>query len=287
MASRTEYYANLPNYYLAEELYQKFKNNSSESDIITFLKNNKLDPNIYIKGKKNEWIPLIYQCCRTDKYPEVVKYLVKAGANTSLSPDGDNSENLLLVCHGNYIKFLYDRGLRIPAACISTGIIHRLHCADAKRLKALLRLKLCNKEQIITACNDPIYFCLKAMKDYLVYVFNMKSSSSVPKTTELHQTLDKYKDCIQSLIAWGAIISEEALSFCIKYYLYEFLELPGFKERPGGPPGPTYHEQMEALEVAILRPLLNDFRYERTCRVLNVVPNKELFFLPIDISRTH
>jgi hypothetical protein len=79
----------------------------------------------------------------------------------------------------------------------------------------------------------------------------------------------------------NAPVTENAVAFAVKYYMYEFLELPNFKVKVKINTPVPYHEHMDKLMVAMLRPLLNDARYEKTCKVAQQKPRDELWVVKI------
>ena len=285
---RASYYASLPEYYHAEELRMLLSANDTTShDLITFIKNHKLPVNTFIKGlRPNEWIPLIHACCHSSKYQDAVKFLIKNGANLHLLPDAEPEviEPLLFSCDMLYFKFLYDAGCRIPTTDQSHNIKRRLRCADVKRLNIMLKLKIMSINDILTATEDPILYCLKSMKEYLVYAFNIRKG--VPSLQiELTNTIEKFMQCIVYLLKWNAPVSQDTVNYCIEFYIYEVLNLPELKLKLKlknlnlNLNAPLYHEYKDSLTVAMLRPLLNDARYEKTCIALDVKPNSELYAL--------
>ncbi len=284
MSTRAEYYASLPEFYHVEELRMLLSSNDTTSDdLITFIKTSKIPINTFIKGlRPNEWIPLIHAVCHSAKYQDAVKFLIKKGANLHLLPDADAdvSEPLLFSCDLLYFKFLYDAGCRIPATNQSHNIKRKLRSADIKRLKIMLKLNLLTIKDVLTATEDPILYCLKSMKEYFVYAFNIRKG--VPNLQlELTTTMEKLIHCITYLLKWNAPVTDDTVKYCVDFYMYEVLNLPEVKAKIGmhgsGAGGVIYHEHKDSLTVAILRPLLNDARYEKTCMALGIKPDQELY----------
>ena len=279
MTERAAYYASLPEYYQVEEISKLLLEKATTPEqIILFIKKHKLSVNTFLKGfRPNEWIPIIHVCCHNVKYQEVVKFLIKNGANLHLLPDADPDviEPLLFSCDLLYFKYLHDAGCRIPSSNQSHNIKRKLRCADIKRLKLMVKLKMLTVNDVLSAVEDPILYGLKSMKEYLVYAFNLRKGVNIQE--ELSSTIDKFKLCINHLLSWHAPVTHEAVVFCIDYYLFEILSLPGFNDKADKVTPVIYHEHKDSLTVAILRPLLNDARYEKTCNLLNVTPDSELY----------
>jgi hypothetical protein len=281
MSERASYYASLPEYYQVEELRNLLLAKETTSEhIITFIKQHKLSVNIFLKGfRVNEWVPLLHICCHNAKYQDAVKFLIKNGADLHQLPDADADvcEPLLFSCDLLYFRYLHDSGCTVLKGDQSHNIKRKLRCADIKRLKIMLKLKLLTVTDILTAVDDPILYCIKSMKDYLVYAFNIRKGL-YNLQEELVSTVDKFTFCVGHLIKLGAPVTVDAVDFCTEYYLYEILEL--FKITLKGKfksSAVIYHEYKDSLMVAILRPLLNDARYEKTCFMLGVKPDNQLY----------
>ncbi len=278
--SRAAYYAALPEYYHLEELRSKLLSEETESShIIEFIQNAKLSVNSYVKGTRaNEWVPLLHLCCRRPKYQSLVKFLLKSGADINLLPDADyqHLEPLLFGCDEIYFKYLIDHGCKLAGGDQKLNIKRRLRCADIKRLRQLVKAKQINIKDVVLSDEDPVLYCLTSMKDYLIYAFNIRAGSAgsnLNLTTELNETIAKFLSCVAQLIEWDAPVTQESADFSINHYMFEFLLLPGFNRNIAVP----YHEHMDSLKVAMLRPLLNDARYEKTCLIVKQKPCEELW----------
>ena len=274
MTEKEHYYASLPDYYTLNKLRSMIFSSASTEDVIKFIKESKLSPNSYVKGfKANEWVPILNLLSKTDKHQLAVKFLIKAGVNINLVPDAEpeQQEPLLFTCDAVYFKFFNEHGATLTGD-MGNNIKRRLRCADINRLKLLIKTGHLNVETVKSSDPDPILLTLTSMKDYLTYAFNVRQNLT-NLTEELKVTIDKFLPCIVKLVEWGCPVTDDAIKFCIIYYLYEFLPVL-CKDATGAP---VYHEYMDKLTVAMLRPLLNDSRYEKTCRHLNIEPCKELY----------
>ena len=278
MTERASFYASLPDYYKLEKIRALILSGVSSEDIISFIKENKLSVNSYIKGlRANEWVPILSLLARTDKHQLAVKFLVKSGVNINLVPDADpeQQEPLLFTCDMTYFKFFNEHGAKITGS-LDANIKRKLRCADIKRVKLLIKTGHLTVSSVVNADTDPILYTLTSMKDYLTYAFNIRQNLT-NLTEELDSTVIKFLVCVEQLVAWGCPVSQNAVNFCIDYYLHEFLSIKAFNALKFQTVNPEYHEYKDKLVVAMLRPLLNDSRYEKTCRVLNVTPNRELY----------
>jgi hypothetical protein len=273
--TRADYYASRPDYFLLQELRDKIFKDTSEQ-IINFIIVNKISVNSYMKGLKiNEWVPLLYLACSNSKYVDLVKYLIKSNVNIHAMPDSDDIEHILYTCDGLYLKFLYDKGCRPDNGNTVKNIKRRLRKADIKRLVSLIKLNVITCEDIYST-EDPVLYCLKSMTDYFKYAFNVRKDL-VNFTAELNEVIEKFLRCVNQLILWKCEITDEACIYAGKYYMFEFLKFDAFKTQINFENVVKYHEHMDKLEVAMLRPLLNDARYEKTCKALNIIPAKDLY----------
>lgn len=284
MSQRAKYYAALPEYYHMEKLRAMLLSNTSDPlDIINFIKKEHVPVNSFVKGLKlNEWVPLLHLCCRTGRFQTVVKFLIRSGANINLLPDADleQMEPLLFICDEIYFKFLIEHGCRISTESnsVACNIMRRLRCADIKRLRLLVKVKQITVADIIESTEDPILYCLTSMKDYLTYAFNIRTNIE-NLTQELNTVIIKFLTCVTQLLEMKAPVTEKAVAFAVNYYMYEFLELPNFLVDVKITAPVPYHEHMDKLMVAMLRPLLNDARYEKTCKIAQQKPRDELWVL--------
>jgi hypothetical protein len=283
MTDRASYYASLPEYYNLEELRKMiFKAETEDKTIIDFIKEHKLNVDSYIKGlKANEWVPVLHMAARSSRRQALVKFLIKSGANLNLLPDAEPElvEPLLFICDEMYFKYFVEHGYNLnmkDARKLRINIQRRLRCADIRRLRLLVKVKQLEINDIIGGEMDVVLYCLTSMKDYLTYAFNIRQNI-VNLTEELQEVTGKFLDCIKQLLDWGATVSKEAAEFAVNYYLYEFLSLPAFKVKLQNFAEVPYHEHLDKLTVAMLRPLLNDARYEKTCLSLGQKPCEELF----------
>ena len=275
---QAEYYIAQPDYFLLQDLRKliHLKESTSE-EILNFIKVNKINVNSYQKGSKdNVWVPMIYHLCKYDKYKEVLKFLTRQRVNFLLPPDGEMSENILFNCNSVYLKFLYDRGCRVLKRDLNYSILKRLKCADVRRLESLIKLNVITAGDVIGADKDPILTCLESLKAYVSYVFNFKQDIT-NLTAELNAAVKKFLSSTELLIIWGAKVTEAACNFACEHYLHEFLSLFIMYKLMPFTLIPVYHEQMDRLNVAMLRPMLNDNRYEKTCFVLNLKPKEEVY----------
>jgi hypothetical protein len=228
--------------------------------------------------KPNEWVPILHMAART-KESSLVQFLIKSGANLNLLPDAEAEqlEPLLFICDEIYFKYFVEHGCQVKSEHKGVNILRRLRCADIRRLTLLVKTRILTVQDILSA-GDTVLYSLTAMKDYLTYAFNIRQNL-INLTEELNQVISKFMKSITQLLAWGASVNSEAQKFAVNHYLYEFLALPAFTTELPVP----YHEFMDKLTVAMLRPLLNDARYEKTCRVLHQSPCAELYASARDI----
>ena len=92
-------------------------------------------------------------------------------------------------------------------------------------------------------------------------------------TIETDNVIQKFLKVVQFLIKYKAPITKQTVKFCIDHYLYEIIPLLGHDYITE----PIYHTQMDSTLVAVIRPLLNDNRYVKTCTVTGHKPDPDVF----------
>jgi hypothetical protein len=241
----------------------------------------------YVKLKANSWVPPLYYCCLSASYGEMVKVLLKMGADPDQLPDSDTLSYLPFVCHSLYLRTLaqkhqggpYERG-----EILDRSIDGRLNSGAAHRLMHLITLGLLETDAVRSYVGDQrdslIVDKLQVMIKYLTFCYNMRSQTdtegTLNLTTETHRVVDKFRVTVKFLIDHGAPVTESTIEFCIDHYLFEILPVLGAGAGAGAFPVPKYHTQMDSTRVAILRPLLNDKRYVDICAVTGHEPDPDV-----------
>ncbi len=284
MTAKEKYYTSLPNHGKIEywQLLMKDKKYIEATD---YWKKNKLDPDSYVKKSDGVWVPVIYFCSIIRDCPHMVRTLVKNNANVNLLPDSETFIYLPFACQSLYLKTIGSKTINKPyprSKNLDHSINNRLNVADIRRLSYLFTLNLLNGE-IFTSfvADNPTIMLdkLKIMIKYLTFCYTIKAQND-PEfnlTEETNNTVVKFGKMLEFLQFYGAEKSVDVLDYCIDHYLFELVPL--FKEFEMKEP--IYHTQMDATEVAVLRPLLNDYRYAQTCKATGYEPDKDVFNLSI------
>lgn len=247
-------------------------------NIISYLESHKdqvkSDSYICSPFKSDIWIPLIQFFCTYSNYKDVVRYLLYHGADPKKLPDAPTEEimTILFTCHICYLPSL----IKLNCNCETNQIncIRRsLVACEWQRLQYLKGQGKIDSSLFIKESPDIIYEILNAMKQYLVYCYNVRQDI-VDKTQFTDDTICNFIKVIKLLLSWGAIPTTRDINYCIEYYLYEFLSLPSFKlkiQSQRQTQRPVPHEDKDPLLVAMHRPLLNDGRYTETCSRIKVI----------------
>lgn len=222
-------------------------------------------------------IPLIYLLCQHSDYHPVVKYMMKRRCNVNLNTEP--FEPLLLATHSLYLQHLLKRKATFPVKNRQKWLVHKLVGGGWKRISLLLNHGIVSSEEISSAVAmkdvDVLYQTLVRDKKRLMVSLMQSLHTTTPRAQVedmVHQWLALYR----FLFAHGYVPSVQCIEFCVEMYIFELLQLDAFVVPEGVKP--VYHEhKSKALEVSLLRPLLNDYRYEQTCKVLQLEPHPEVY----------
>ena len=271
------YYTNLHNYQFLQNIRNTIMNTTEpDTIIIQDLQKNHIDSNSYILYKDGKtWMPLVHLAMCFNR-PELVKYLLKDGANVcKLADTTDPCLSIYFICNQLYLKYLVQKGCPFPEI-ISETIVKQLTSGAVKRLQHLEKLGLLTKAhyQTLLTDNDIPLKLVTTLVNYLFYAFNIKKHVT-NKTDDMEKNIALMKESLQFIVDKGAPISHEFLKYCCEHYLWEYLLI--YKSNLTPQLIPVYHMEMDGKVVALLRPLLNDKRYENLCQVLSVKPVAELY----------
>jgi hypothetical protein len=283
MSQRDEYYNSLPNYQNTERIRSLLLNGGPSLGVATRMITTK-NAQSYVRGpRKGEWFPLIYYTCLKAEYADIVKALLRKGADVNKQPDCDTYDYLPFVCNSLFLKTIAKRFKGLPDKdTLERSIHHRLNVGDSKRLEYLVLLCIIQedtiKEYVIARKDTVIIDILKTMIGYLTYVYTIKATqpgSTCNLTEETTNTIAKFHDCIEFLVRMGATKTQELFDYCVEHYLFELLRIVFTADTAFTKP--IYHTQKNSTVAAILRPLLNDHRYVKTCEVCGVTPDPDVF----------
>jgi hypothetical protein len=239
------------------------------AEIITYCKRYCVNPNAYVRDPTTgkTWLPLIHLAMQYDSLQDFVKFLLKAKANPKLHPDGAGAPSILLTCAPIYLDYLSKAG----CALSPSAIIQQLRSGSVDRLELLHKLGHISDADVTTLLErgDVPYELVQVCTKYLFYAYNIRTDIT-DKAQITRETLERLGKSLQYCWAHGAVVTDAYVTHCVEYYLHEFLPHGTNTVVP-------YHSYMDAVKVAHWRPLLNDLRYETTCRVCSQTPDPDLY----------
>lgn len=286
-STRDTYYQNLESYKYLKEWVALMKCGKITT-AIKYWKTNRLDPNSYVQKATDNWVPVFYYSCLDPQRGSMVKYLLgRKNLDPTLSPDSDNYDYLPFVCASLFLKTLVSK-IPLPYkrnVILDRSIQHRFNAGDATRLGHLITLGAIEEDtikEIIAGTKDIIYDKLEVMIKYLTYCYNIKAQHNpdLNLTEETSKTIDKFRTTFTLMVNYGALRTQECIDYCIAHYLYELIPVLWTSNMTLS--RPIYHTQMDRTHVAIMRPLLNDCRYEHICRVTGYMPDEDVYNYNID-----
>lgn len=242
----------------------------------------------YVKIRDDSWVPVLYYCCLKAENADMVKVLLKQGADPGQLPDSDTACLLPFVCHSLYLKTIASRNKRLLKYnnVLKRSLEGRINSGDARRLAHLVTLKFITANNVKEFINDYgrdhiILDKLQTMVKYLTFTYNIKTQQEnvINLTEETTNIIKKFHNVVWYLLQHGATVNTDTMKFCIDHYLHEIIPL--FKDHDIPTIEPQYHTQMDSAHVAIIRPLLNDQRYVLTCAQTGYTPDPDVFNLNI------
>lgn len=277
LSSRDKYYMSLPTYNHLKE-WQNLIKDGRVSDAISYwkVKRIKNGPDCYVQLKADSWVSPLYFCSLHADTGDMIKLLLRTGASPDQRPDSDVCDYLPFVCQRLFLVTLAGKHTYSRCDMLDRSISHRLNVGDSQRLVHLIKLRLLDKDVMRSYISDNpniIEEKLQTMLRYLNYCYNVRAQNSLNLTEETEKVVNKFRDTVEFLIQYGALVTDKAIKLCIDHYLYEILPVLTKSESLE----PLYHTQMDSTKVATMRPLLNDCRYVNTCSVLGCQPDPEVF----------
>jgi hypothetical protein len=273
--SREEYYVFQKEYYELEELRRLVESRDSEKAMKYFV-DNRLNCNAYMRSadKSKTFVPLIFKTLEHEQLHTFSLFLIKSGARIKAQPDGEPGDcmDLLFTCHSRYTAWLVKKGVACKHPV--NGIVKSLLIGGWDRLQELIRHGAISTEQIHAAYQqrpELPYQMIKTGIHYLTFFYTqaikMEAAGGVPPSlkAETDKTIGKYSKTFE---LYRPAVTGELVQLCVDYYLYEILCALGITESPNAP---VYNQK--GTMSSIMRPLLNDARYERTCIQLNTEPS--------------
>jgi hypothetical protein len=277
MTERDSYYIFKPEFPKLEIL-RKFILKGQVDQAVHHFKAVNFDPNAYIKGSRpGVWVPLLYQAFQDKRMMGLIKVLINRGGKVNKLPDGDDeAPPLIFVCDAMYIDYLYKQGLR------GTGLTPIYQCflygkyEHLKKLTGLAVIAPADIEKVQAAYPDLLYSMLDTGVKYLTYYYGAQvkkgdENANLKKCTD--DIIARYVGCLDFLDL--STIDQKVVDLCAKYYLYEILTRLRLNFKPGFTCPVNYGDT--GAKEALLRPLLNDYRYEQTCKILKVRPDPVVY----------
>jgi len=262
-------------------------------EALDFIIKNNIDPNGYVKGtKKGTWIPLFYCCATSQNTEPIMNYLIGKKVNPKKLPDAEpeDIEPLIFVCKDEYLKYLVNYGLTIDKSTKGNDIIKCLKYGKYERLTQLVSMGIINVNDIISNCTTIIDILDIAIKylNYSYTAYNIAVSNDKPITwtpkERTNSTMSQYAMIIDYIFSLGSVknfLSKDTIEYCCKYYLHEILTV--IKNNISESKWSKLKKDIVPVYntigplVALMRPLLNDKRYELTCKVLEISPVQEIY----------
>jgi hypothetical protein len=256
------------------EILRRYITKAQTEEAVAYFLQEKFNPNAYIKGhKQGTWVPLLYQCLQDKRLTPLIKLLLKQGGKVAQRPDGP-APPLIFVCDDIYFDYLVKRLPFDPESLLEnlyTCFLYGKH----KRIEKLLTAELitdCDIAKVQKKYPNMVFEMIDTCVKYLTYYYGAQLKKGDPEanlkkcTTE---TLEKYV-LLCNYIAVESI-QPAVIDLTVRYYLFEILQ--AFRQKGYNLPSlkPVY--AAGGAKEAILRPLLNDYRYEQTCLVLNQTPD--------------
>ena len=287
MTERDTYYIFKPDFPKLEVLRVYILKGEVQLAVNYFTQEN-LSANAYMKGQRpGAWVPLLYQCFQDKRLSPLIKLLINRGGDPLLPPDAEDFVPLIFLCDDIYLDFLVKKGLTVDPETKVKNLYDCFLYARLTRVRKLLRLNLISRADISAAEQaypDLQFTMLDTGIKYLTYFYSAQvkkarqegtggDPANLKKTTE--ELIARYVGLLDYLRMKPPLA---ALELCAKYYLYEILNR--FKTRDQAVQ-PVYWVRavygLGGAQEALLRPLLNDYRYEQTCLALNHEPDEQIY----------
>jgi hypothetical protein len=281
-------YAEDPHYYELERIRQLLVEGApaEQPELLELL--SRVPAGSYLRLVKDDYAPIVYALLMQEKdYRPVVNLLLKRGADPTLPSRGRRPMSILVRCQLKYLDYLCTYGAQLLNPV--TEITYLIRQGGQPRLAGLYRQgRITDKliEQVAQQLPELRYRTVQALRDYATYLFVSKPETE-RSPTAVAAVIDRYRATLDWLreVGWpnGTATDLPFWQFCIDYYLYELLETDQLVVRrqleKGALTEPQYHEyRANSQEVAILRPWLNDRRYQQTCQLLRIGPDPALFY---------
>lgn len=272
---RDSNYEQQPNYEEALLLVKQIVNDtSSKCSIISQIRH--VFPNTYVRHLGG-WLPLVHYCMTldaTEVRQSCVKELIKVGADVKRACDG--TRHILFLAQSKYLTYLVKMGVFINDSEKQSNILHALRASQVQRLEELELLGVIKVTDLITSAGDTPHDLVSVTIKYLMYLFNIREGIDNKK-----EALDKHISLLLNSLTYlfsrGVKRTDQYIKLCADNYLYELLQPDDASCESVRSSPPQYHAFMDGLTVSHMRPLFNDRRYVKTCELLQLVCDPDVY----------
>jgi hypothetical protein len=265
------------------EILRRYITKAQCQEAVSYFNQEDFDPNAYIKGhKSNTWVPLLYQCFQDKRLTALIKILINKGGNISKQPDGD-APPLLFVCDDIYFDYLV-KLKHLPPFEHSTIEPNLYNCflyGNYKRIVKMLKNNLITKtdiEMVHKKHSNLVFEMIDTCVKYLNYYYGAQIKKGDPDANLKKctmETLEKYVNLCEFISV--EYINIDVIELCTQYYLFEILQ--AFQNKGVHLPNIHVKYGIGGTKEALMRPLVNDYRYEQTCLLLKQEPEKSIYIV--------
>jgi hypothetical protein len=195
------------------ELKKKIYNQDSISnDIIDFITQNNININSYLPviGKNNELIPLIYECCRFEKYTKLFNFLIKYNVKLDAKIINGDDIDLLLYSHNDYIKSLIKYGCVLNKKSLTSHIVKLIICGNYIKLSKLIKHNAINSDDIDIIIqfinkNNVIFDIIAYLMQYIVRI----SRNEICSNENYKNIIKNYSDIFIFLLNYNVSFNKK------------------------------------------------------------------------------
>jgi len=214
-------------------------NKSKSEDIIEFMRNNNISPNIYLPmmNGKGE-MPILYYCCSNLKYEMLFNYLVNMNVNVTQEMkidvnDREQTENLvpielLYYSQLEYIPFLIKLGCKINETQFIENGEKLLVGGNVNKLMLLYKHGAISKNDLINLINreNILINILERLYERVFFICknkNMTNETNFKKN--LSDTMVNYSNVFRLFLNNGIILTPSFIQMLLNTYFIEIIEL--------------------------------------------------------------
>ena len=240
-------------------------------------------------GCTSVYVPVVYLLSMRAEYVDAMKYVLSLKPNLAFIVE-EPVPPMLLTCHSLYLQHLMQNGATLSMYStkkqaellaqrfVSRGWkrVHTLHTHGAVS-DAVAKLAFANKPGLM------VDVLQHERSQLCAYVMQREQGASTDGPANPREAGEDVVRHIQHALEYflrfnaASTLTREFHQQCVDLYLHEVLSDARIRPHVPSTITPTYHERMpRAFLVALLRPLLNDRRYELTCRALGTLPDEAL-----------